>query len=285
MMFAYMGSVSGVAFLLFPSAPTYWTPVVAALLTVVGNMGYATSIVCANAFLPSLARRDPDVVTAVETRSSPLSLSGGAGGMGNSREGEDEQEALLPTLLPVLASASMSDLVHPSPSDLAHRSIGDPAPSSLRGMQDEAEESRARHAALLSLATSRISALGTGIGFASGVTVLALLIIPVTLDKGSTASLQLAIGLAGIWWAVFTIPVSLGLPSGEGTSDRGKDTMRPGQASIAVLAGWRRVGRMVAPGQIQRLPNLYLLLFAWVFLSDGKCGQGRVSTLSPWGHR
>ena len=45
-------------FLFFPSATPTWVPVASGLLNIIGYNAYAVSIVCANAFLPTLAAED-----------------------------------------------------------------------------------------------------------------------------------------------------------------------------------------------------------------------------------
>ena len=265
--FAYTGALSGIALLLFPARPETWIPVAAAGLTIVGNVGYATSIVCANAFLPGLAREDPDVVAAekaVGVARGPTSDQGGegAGIVGRAGYGEDETgeaqlasigegegETLLPhALVPAITSISPADLARADPDT-----------------DVDAKGHETHYQALLSLTTSRISSTGTGLGFFSGVAVLALLTVPVTLGHGSTASLRLAIGLSGMWWAVFTISPAFGLPAGDGANHF---VHRESGRGVLVTA-WKRVGRMIAPREMRRLPNLFTLLLAWIFLSDG----------------
>ena len=107
--------------------------------------------------------------------------------------------------------------------------------------------------------------MGTALGFLSGVSVLALLIIPVTLMGGTTSSLRLAVGVSALWWAVFTIPSWRGLPSGSVSKESGRET-----SGIGLGQGWKRVGGMIKPNEIRQLPNLFTFLLAWIFLSDGK---------------
>ena len=70
-----------------------------------------------------------------------------------------------------------------------------------------------KYQAELSRATSRISSLGIALGYGAGICLLIVALIPVTMLHGSTFALRLAIGLSGIWWAVFTVPAALWLPS------------------------------------------------------------------------
>jgi UMF1 family MFS transporter len=238
--FAYVGSLSALLFLPFPTPPS-----LAALLTIIGNAAYAISIVCANAFLPGLAREDSDVMAALKAAQG---VDGVVPRSAYSRASvEDEARSLLPdSLAPAVRAISTQDL--------AESSIVEGSPMT-------------RHTTLLSLTTSRLSSTGTALGFLSGVSVLTLLVIPVTALHGSTASLRLAIGLSGAWWAIFTVPAWLGLPTGP------KEQMADTVGMEWLKTAWRRVGRMVKPSEIRALPNLFTFLLAWIFLSDGTSGQ------------
>jgi UMF1 family MFS transporter len=221
------------------------------MLTIIGNAAYGTSIVCANAFLPGLAREDPAVQAAFQELEqgdgTDLELT-----VSRTSIEEDEGRRLLPSPIPELAAPIVSAI---STADLAETPI---SPSS------STSSSQPRYNALLSLTTSRISSIGVALGFFAGVSVLALLIIPVTLMGGTTSSLRLAVGLSAVWWAVFTIPAWMGLPSGH---EAGRSNT---SSAISLGQGWRRVGDMIKSSEIRQLPNLFTFLLAWVFLSDGK---------------
>ncbi|ADV23204.1 UMF1 family MFS transporter [Cryptococcus gattii Ru294] len=252
--FAYSGSLSGILFLLLPSSPYAWTPIVAALLNIVGNATYATSIVCSNAFLPGLAKEDVDVQKAWE-EAAPEDSQEALGDVNEDDEEEsrrivnteDEATHLLPDrLIPAIRAISTQDLA-----------LSDPLTKSV-----EPFSAKKHYESLLSLTTSRLSSTGTAIGFFSGVSVLTLLLVPVMALGGSTFSMRLAIGLSGVWWALFSVPTWMGLPGGA-----------PGQESdfnaSQVKEAWLKIGRMIAPKQMRQLPNLYIFLLAWIFLSDG----------------
>jgi UMF1 family MFS transporter len=163
---------------------------------------------------------------------------------------QDEGRRLLPSPIPEVAASVISAI---STAELADTPIS-----------PDTDTAHAHYHALLSITTSRISSIATALGFLSGVSVLALLIIPVTLMGGTTSSLRLAVGVSAIWWAVFTIPAWRGLPGGSKTksSDHGGNGIGLGQ-------GWKRVGGMIKPSEIRQLPNLFTFLLAWIFLSDG----------------
>jgi UMF1 family MFS transporter len=130
----------------------------------------------------------------------------------------------------------------------------------------------------VSLTTSRISSIGVGMGYASGVGVLCLTVIPVTVMRGSLFSLRLAIGLSGIWWAVFTLPAARLLPAitedearqgviGQGASRRKDHLVRD-----KIAQGWTRLGTMLHWKEIGRLRVTFWYLLAWALLSDGELG-------------
>ncbi|OCF35669.1 UMF1 family MFS transporter [Kwoniella heveanensis BCC8398] len=259
--FAYGGSLSAVIFLLFPPTPSTLLPALAALLFIVGNTAYATSVVCNNAFLPILAKEDEDVQQVYQQSrrhgraAYDTDVSSDRENNAYSRASLDEEARnLLPgVLIPAVRAISTTDLAESDPAQISKTPI---SPSS-----------RTHYETLLSLTTSRLSSTGTALGFLSGVSVLTLLLIPVLLLEGSTFALRLAIGLSGIWWAIFTIPSWRGLPGGggDGTSKEDRAIGRAGGLKDA----WKRIGRMISPREIRKLPNLYGFLLAWMFLSDG----------------
>jgi len=128
----------------------------------------------------------------------------------------------------------------------------------------------------LSRATSRISSFGIALGYGAGICLLIVALIPVTLLHGSTFSLRLAIGLSGIWWAVFTIPAAIWLP-GPGAHRRGVHLATDGAALgdkewnfwEETVAAWRRLGTMLRWNEVKKLGNTFKYLAAWFLLSDG----------------
>ena len=61
----------------------------------------------------------------------------------------------------------------------------------------------------LSRATARISSLGIALGYAAGILLLLVTVLPVQRAGGSTSALRFAIGGSGAWWALFSIPALL----------------------------------------------------------------------------
>ena len=154
---------------------------------------------------------------------------------------------------------------------------------------ETAKKLRAEYQTELSRATSRISSFGIALGYGAGICLLLVALIPVTQLHGSTFSLRLAIGLSGIWWAVFTIPAAIWLP-GSTAYRRGvhlsADSSHvnngiPGRAAEQVLddkewnfwneiiAAWIRLANMLRWTEIKKLGNTFKYLAAWFLLSDG----------------
>jgi len=146
----------------------------------------------------------------------------------------------------------------------------------------------------VSRAAASISAKGIAIGYAAGIILLAVAIIPVTVLGGTTFSLRLAISLSGIWWAIFTIPAALWLPGGKVRTGmlwersgfrapRGwMDPVRRATGEAInieednprvwqqVKLAWVRLGQMLRPAEIRKLRNTFWYLGAWFLLSDGE---------------
>jgi MFS transporter, UMF1 family len=119
----------------------------------------------------------------------------------------------------------------------------------------------------LSRTTSRISSMGIALGYGAGILLLILALIPVTMMKGTTFSLRLAIGLSGIWWALFTIPAAIWLPSSRSANEEDGKIV---SIKAEVVGSWKRLGGMLHPREIKKLRNTFKYLGAWFLLSDGK---------------
>lgn len=142
----------------------------------------------------------------------------------------------------------------------------------------------------LSRATARISSLGIALGYAAGILLLLVTVLPVQRAGGSTNALRFAIGGSGAWWALFSIPALLLLPGARGfegiqkasvTEEReGLLTSSPASEAIPIVAtdrsvwkevvdAWKRLGDMLRWENIRRLRNTFRYLAAWFLLSDG----------------
>lgn len=196
-----------------------------------------------NAYLPSLARDSPEVVEAQQQL--------------DKASGSTDIHAPLPT------SSIDLDADHALLSD-TESSVSAP----LLGTTSPDHQSPVHKAyvAALSRATSRISAQGIASGYAAGILLLLLALVPVKQMHGSTFSLRLAIGLSGAWWILFSIPAALWLPGGSGSRPRGNDKWTVGSE---VVSAWKRLGVMLRWSQIKRLQHTFRYLAAWFLLSDG----------------
>ncbi|KAG5651553.1 hypothetical protein H0H81_008263 [Sphagnurus paluster] len=237
LMFALLGATAATVFLVLPSTSPLWF--LAAPLAVCANVGFGASTVAMNAYLPTLAKESPEVHQILEELENRPDSSG-----------TDEHTA-------------NSD--HPDSPLIQHEH------------SDEHETLKAKYDSELSRVMSRISSLGIALGYGAGIFLLIVALIPVTILHGSTFALRLAIGLSGIWWAVFSIPAALWLPGSEGTRLNGASAwVDDGAASRGewntcreITAAWRRLGNMLRWGEIKKLRNTFKYLAAWFLLSDG----------------
>jgi UMF1 family MFS transporter len=237
--FAFSGATAAALFLLLSSKSLIWP--MSALLAMVANVGFGASVVAMNAYLPLLARESEEAHSLQhETGLLPARQN---------RSNIDESSSA-----PLLSSGSTHD-------------------------DEPTASSREAHAAAISRSTARISSHGIAIGYAAGITLLILALIPVTLLKGSTFSLRLAIGASGIWWALGSIPAAIWLPS-EGEMRReqaasahageweDEDEVKLGVGQ-EVKQAWVKLGRTLHPKEVRELYNTFKYLAAWFLLSDG----------------
>lgn len=225
-----MGSIASMLFLVLPSSSPVWY--LAAVLAAIANVSFGASIVAMNAYLPGLARESFEVVEARRAMLAEMDSSANPRPSGSNSDDTEDDAA------PLLAGE------HPNPE----------SPTSARGAYDTA----------LSLATSRLSSLGVALGYSAGILLLLLTLVPVTLLKGTTFSLRLAIGASGIWWALFSLPAFLWLPSGHTESTGQKWSFMK-----EVGAAWVKLGTMLRWREIKKLKNTFIYLAAWFLLSDG----------------
>ena len=206
-------------------------------------------MVALNAYIPTLARDAQDVVAA---RAAVVQLQRAAPSDDHTPAEEDGADA------PLLASAESDELEdgeHPSPA-LA--------------------DAKKAHDAVLSATTARISSQGIALGYSAGILMLVLALVPVSAMHGSTDALRLAVGLSGLWWALFSLPAAAWLPGGASVDisdgvagDSGAHGAEEWRMSREIAHAWARLGRMLRPSQIARLRHTFLYLAAWFLLSDG----------------
>lgn len=253
--FAFFGSTAAILFLLLPSSSPIWPA--SALLGICANVGFGASVVAMNAYLPTLARASEEVV---KTR---IELDSGV------TDREDEPLLRRPDENVDDASEPLLSSQHEASEQEAHPTTEGIA--SLREVYNTA----------LSRATSRISSQGIALGYAAGIFLLVIALVPVILLHGTTFSLRLAIGLSGIWWAVFSLPAAAWLPSGKKTKEvraEGEEAWGADDDSITskewstgkeILKAWKRLGSMLRWREVKKLRNTFKFLAAWFLLSDG----------------
>lgn len=240
--FAVLGALSATSFLLLPSSSPVW--ILSALSGIFANVGFGASVVAMNAYLPTLAKDSPSVTQILAEIDANNSLRPPEGS-------QDDQEP-----------EESSPLIHDSATPLS----------------EEALALKKRYDTELSNATSRISALGIALGYGAGIILLVVALIPVTKLHGSTFSLRLAIGLSGIWWALFSIPAALWLPDATTAqetniewTDEGSMIHKTWNTRREIVAAWRRLGGMLRWREVRKLGNTFKYLAAWFLLSDGLC--------------
>ncbi|KAG2071202.1 autophagy-type protein 22 [Suillus decipiens] len=236
--FAAIGASSASLFLPLSSTSPLW--MVSALFAILANVGFGASVVAMNAYLPSLAKDFLEVVQAYPELPSSF-------------ENQDEDATL----------AASVDLELESSFEISDPLLGHPIHPST---------SQSNYTAALSRATSRISSLGIASGYCAGIILLLVALIPVTRLDGSTFSLRLAIGLSGIWWALFSIPAAVWLPSTSDIDEPESGSIKPDDDwtfSSEIAAAWKRLGVMFHWREIKRLQHTFRYLAAWFLLSDG----------------
>lgn len=149
-------------------------------------------------------------------------------------------------------------------SDDAEVDVDDEA--ALLNHHSEPSELKEKYNTLVSQTTARISGTGIALGYFAGIVALIVTMIPVMKLKGSTFALRLAISASGVWWAIFTIPASVWLPS---ASNAFNDRDKPWRLGHEVIEAWKRLGHMLKWTEIKRLTNTFRFLGAWFLLSDG----------------
>ena len=243
--FATMGSLAAIFFLLLSSSSPMWY--LSALLAMFANVGFGASTVAMNSYIPSLAKEAPEVVKILNEL-EPV--------------GDDSATDI----------DSDPDMITENPSVPL---LGSSAPvdaDKRKHLEDEYQTE-------LSRATSRISSLGIALGYGGGIALLIVALIPVTKFHGSTFALRLAIGLSGIWWAIFTIPAAIWLPSTQYTHPSQARNRRNDTHDIdekewnfwrEIVSAWGRLGNMLRWREIKKLRNTFKYLAAWFLLSDGK---------------
>ena len=118
------------------------------------------------------------------------------------------------------------------------------------------------------LLSTRISTQGIAIGYSSGVLIQCTTIPLVVLTGSTTKSLQLAVLVSGLWWALFTIPAALWMRPRPGPPlPASKLTSRVRRILGYIIYGWKVI--FATLGHARRLKDVMFFLAAWFLLSDG----------------
>ncbi|KAE9390055.1 MFS general substrate transporter [Gymnopus androsaceus JB14] len=243
---AWAGALAATFFLPLSSSSPLWF--LSALLAIIANVGFGTSVVAMNAYLPSLAKESPEVVEAyAEFRNAQ----------------DDDAHHTYEDELEVVDDNNV-DVAEP----LVHNRN-----------REVTDNLKSRYETAFSRATSRISSFGIALGYGAGIFLLFVALIPVTMMKGTTFSLRLAISLSGIWWAVFSIPALIWLPGAQSlpaeedavwTDAAMGNAVPAGKWSLSkeIGAAWKRLAGMLRWSEIKKLRNTFKFLAAWFLLSD-----------------
>lgn len=240
--FGFFGATAAMLFFLLPSSSPIWP--VSALLGICANVGFGASVVAMNAYLPTLARSSEEVVARYTELHAALQSPDAA------------------------------------PSQETSESASDPLLGGQSNDEEHISSLRTAYHTTLSRTTSRISSQGIAFGYTAGILMLFVALVPVTLLHGTTFSLRLAIGLSGVWWALFTLPSAAWLPAatsapaedGEWTDSADGEGGQEGKiwnTKREIVKAWKRLGGMLRWREIKRLRYTFQYLAAWFLLSDG----------------
>lgn len=235
--FSLFGSIAATLFLFLPSSSSLWY--LSSLLAIAANVGFGASVVAMNAYLPSLAQSAPDVVD-LRRQLEDYDASGAS-----ICNGVDIDANVESSSVPLLQNSNPN-------------------------FSDKRKEIEIQYQSVLAREMSRISSLGIAMGYAAGILLLVVALVPVTKLHGSTFALRLAIGLSGVWWALFTIPAALFLPS-SATELREEDILvkRGWNVGSEITSAWIRLVNTFRWAEIKKLRNTFKFLAAWFLLSDG----------------
>ncbi|GAA5962605.1 hypothetical protein JCM8115_002142 [Rhodotorula mucilaginosa] len=232
--FAITGSTLCMLFLALSSQSPLWP--ISSLLALFANVTYGASNVCLNAYLPELGRSAPWVLRA---------------------RGELVRARIESTSTHRRRSSSTTTTSSSSSQVLARAT-------------EAYLHARAR-------ATGETSSRAIAYGYAAGIGVLVALLPFMSWLSSSSASepveardgtwpLRVAVALSGLWWLVGTAFAAVWLrPRHEPTTSLSKEN-RSLSYGTAIAQGWRGLGQML--GEWRRLPQAFVFLISWFFLSD-----------------
>lgn len=228
---ALLCSGSSMVFFFFPAKAAPSTPLITAAMNTIAYSALAISSVCLAAYLPMMARAEPEVVEASEQ---------------NKAERQSDGYGTMDTDVSARSVAHTSLLA--AAEDL-------PVLARVESHIDPEED---LYQQLLGLAMSRISCYGNSIALAACLITSVLAASYISSKEGSLPALQFAVGVCGLWWLPFIIPAVVGLPGAS------KHDGPPPAVGLGPII------RALSPKTIRAMPNLYKYLVAWFFAIDGK---------------
>lgn len=242
LLFACTGAIATVSFL--PVSPSIL--LVGALLAIIANTSFGASFVLLNSFLPLLVRYHPSIMyrkqqatEADETR------------RGSIDENQDQEESVRSHVPQMVANAELrlQNSLHSSAIGSSH---GIPE---LSNVSDE-----------LTLST-RISALGLGIGYIAAGFLQLLSICVIVLVGSSLFTLKLILFIIGCWWFIFSIPAALWLRPRPGPPLLLEEKGNRVYKWLGYLTySWKSLGKTMI--RAKRLRDVVLFLSAWFLVSD-----------------
>lgn len=244
----------------YPLTGLFWP--LASIVAVLTQTSYGVGGVCLNSYLPFLAKRSAKRVKyGLDNNYTPIITH-------EPEEGEDVDDN---------ASFSHSE---------CSSSSGDADVESEGGSVDN--HSVQTH-------TAKLSAYGQAIGYASGIALLIVLLIPLNIlsktphppnnpvpppvlvigarklfsERSPVVAIRACVSLTGVLWASLSVPaitlIRQDTPATEGRL--GENTLTYKEA---IKAAWKRLYQTFQVAEIKQLQSTYWFLLAWASLSDGE---------------
>ena len=242
LIFACIGAVATMSFL--PVSPNILY--VGALLAIIANTSFGASFVLLNSFLPLLVRYHPSIIY----RKQPAIEAGGI--RRESTDGSQDQGDPARLHAPQMMADAILNL-----QDSSHS-------SNIASSYDLPESSDVSDELTLS---TRISALGLGIGYIAAGFLQLLSICVIVLVGSSLFTLKLVLFIIGCWWFIFSIPAALWLRPRPGPPLLLEMKRNRVYKWLGYLTySWKSLGKTII--RAKRLRDVVLFLAAWFLVSD-----------------
>lgn len=139
--------------------------------------------------------------------------------------------------------------------------------------------------------TARLSAYGQAIGYASGIALLIVLLIPLNIlsksphppsnpvpppviarklfsKQSPVVAIRACVSLTGVLWALLSVPAIALIRKDTVAKEGGENILTYKEA---IKAAWKRLHQTFQVAEIKQLQSTYWFLLAWASLSDGEC--------------